>query len=81
MLETLPADEPKAALNILMDRLSIWSALADMSLDPPADGEGKGKGKGTDADGWSGILKRFWNDIIVPSCAPLPLESRTCADI
>ena len=67
LLETLPAEEPKAALNILMDRLSIWSALADMSLDQPVEGEGKGKGKGKDEDGWSGILKRFWNDIIVTS--------------
>ena len=63
-----PAEDPKAALNTLMDRLSIWSALADMSLEPSV------KGKEKDEDGWSGVLKRFWTEIVVPSYVSLPLR-------
>jgi hypothetical protein len=55
-----PLEDPKAALETLLDRLSIWSALADLNLD-----EGKGKSKA--GEDWQGILKRFWKDIIVPS--------------
>ena len=61
VMEVSPTDDPKAALNTLMDRLSIWSALADMSLEPPV------KGKEKDDGGWAGTLKRFWEEIIVPS--------------
>jgi len=53
-------EDPKAALETLLDRLSIWSALADLNLD-----EGKGKSKA--GEDWQGILKRFWVDILVPS--------------
>jgi len=55
-----PLEDPKAALETLLDRLSIWSALADLNLD-----EAKGKSKA--GEDWQGILKRFWGDILVPS--------------
>lgn len=58
-----PLDDPKGALETLLDRLSIWSALADLNL---GDG-GNGKGKAKEGDGWAGVLQRFWHDIIVPS--------------
>jgi hypothetical protein len=56
-----PLDDPRATLETLLDRLSIWSALADLNLE---DG---GKGKSKAGEDWQGILKRFWKDIIVPS--------------
>jgi len=56
-----PLDDPKAALETLLDRLSIWSALADLNLDDGA------KGKKKAGEDWQGILKRFWSDILVPS--------------
>jgi hypothetical protein len=58
---TSPLEDPRAALETLLDRLSIWSALADLNLD---DG---GKGKSKAGEGWQGILQRFWRDILVPS--------------
>lgn len=62
--EISPADDPRAALATLMDRLSIWSALADMSLEPTI------KGKEKDDDGWVGILRRFWEEIVVRLYVP-----------
>jgi hypothetical protein len=58
-----PLDDPKAALETLLDRLSIWSAMADLNLGD----SGNGKGKAKEGEGWTGILQRFWNDILVPS--------------
>jgi hypothetical protein len=56
-----PLDDPKAALETLLDRLSIWSALADLNLE---DAGSKGKSKA--GEDWQEILKRFWKDILVP---------------
>jgi hypothetical protein len=58
-----PADDPIGALETLLDRLSIWSALADLNL---GDG-GNGKGRAKEGDGLAGVLQRFWHDITVPS--------------
>jgi len=56
-----PFEDPRAALETLLDRLSIWSALADLNLDDWV------KGKSKAGEGWQGVLQRFWRDIIVPS--------------
>jgi hypothetical protein len=55
-----PTDDPTAALETLLDRLSIWSALADLNLE---DG---GKGKSKAGEGWQAVLRRFWLDVLVP---------------
>jgi hypothetical protein len=64
-----PLDDPKATLETLLDRLSIWSALADLNLDNDA-----GKGKSKAGDGWQGILRDFWRDVLVPLYVHYPTE-------
>lgn len=80
-----PQDEPSTALEMLMDRLSIWAAVADLNLDvilasPSASGQGSSKGSGTEhtrprgkgkekereEDGIGAVLRRFWDEVLVP---------------
>lgn len=74
-----PVQDPLTAVELLLDRLSVWQALSDLNLgvggfDPPTRsglglGGGKGKGVGgeTEKEGMIGeMLKSFWDDVLVP---------------
>lgn len=74
-----PVQDPLTAVELLLDRLSVWQALSDLKLglgelDPPAGsglGVGAGKGKRVGVEtGEEGVisemLKSFWDDVLVP---------------
>lgn len=74
-----PVQDPLTAVELLLDRLSVWQALSDLNLgvggfDPPTGsglglGAGKGKGVGgeTEEEGMIGeMLRSFWDDVLVP---------------
>lgn len=74
-----PLQDPLTAVELLIDRLSVWQALSDLNLglegfDPSAmSGSGVGQGKGKEVGGETGeerligeTLKSFWDDVLVP---------------
>lgn len=56
-----PVDNPESAIELLVDRLSVWQAVAELGIGVTED---KGKGK-EDEDGMPAVLRRFWREIIV----------------
>ena len=68
------------ALELLIDRLSVWQAVADLDLDLNGDdaktnasgGTGshgnqrKQTGKGGDSAGVGALLGKFWKSVIMP---------------
>ncbi|WVQ95583.1 hypothetical protein IAU59_002680 [Kwoniella sp. CBS 9459] len=75
-----PVEDPKTALELLIDRLSVWQAVADLGLDleqgpfggngaaPRADsGTGQNKaGKKDDSARVGALLGKFWKSVIMP---------------
>ncbi|OCF30721.1 hypothetical protein I316_07607 [Kwoniella heveanensis BCC8398] len=75
-----PTEDPKMALELLIDRLSVWQAVADLDLDLNGDdaktnasgGTGshgnqrKQTGKGGDSAGVGALLGKFWKSVIMP---------------
>ena len=59
----IPTVDPNSALELLLDRLSVWQAVAELGIGLDED-NGKGKSKDSD-DGILGILRRFWEDIMI----------------
>ena len=58
-----PMHDPQAALELLMDRLSVWQEVARLGLDVNSD-PGKGKRKVEEYDlPW--ILRDFWDNVVV----------------
>jgi hypothetical protein len=66
-----PQEDPAGALEMVMDRLSIWAAVADLGLDvvldAPLAAKGKSKAKDREEDGMVAVLRRFWEEVLVPS--------------
>jgi hypothetical protein len=55
------------ALELLMDRLSVWQAVTELGLDTISGAGGGGKGKGKDEeDSVDKMLRRFWENVILP---------------
>lgn len=50
-------DDPKAALDVLMDRLSVWSAISELE-GGPAGTSGENEVQE--------MLRTFWTDVIKP---------------
>lgn len=48
-------DDPKASLEVLIDRLSVWFAVAEL-----------GEGSNINEEGIQSILKSFWSKVIKP---------------
>ncbi|WWD20588.1 hypothetical protein CI109_105064 [Kwoniella shandongensis] len=71
-----PIDDPKTALELLMDRLSVWQAVSELGLDLNLGlGSGgidegrksKSKGKGKEEENVvAAMLKSFWDEVLVP---------------
>jgi hypothetical protein len=58
-----PIEDPVSAMELLMDRLSVWQAVAELGIGLDED---KSKGKEKDEeDSMPGILKRFWEGVMV----------------
>ncbi|WWC72454.1 uncharacterized protein I206_106416 [Kwoniella pini CBS 10737] len=63
-----PAEDPKVAMELLMDRLSVWQAVAELGLplgDPTDVRNIKGKGK-VPENVIANMLGRFWKSVILP---------------
>ena len=52
-------DDPAATLEVLVDRLSVWSAVADLGI------EDADKEMDTDTS-IQNVLQQFWTDVVVP---------------
>ncbi|WVR08466.1 hypothetical protein IAU60_005521 [Kwoniella sp. DSM 27419] len=72
-LGSSPIEEPQTALEILMDRISVWQAVADLGLSVAVSGPGDigyaeagKKGKNKEEDGVGAMLGRFWKTVMVP---------------
>ncbi|KAK8850406.1 hypothetical protein IAR55_004324 [Kwoniella newhampshirensis] len=69
-----PVDDPKTALELLMDRLSVWQAVSELGLGLDAglgviglDQARKGKGKaGEEENAVAAMLKMFWDEVLIP---------------
>jgi len=59
-----PSENPQAALELILDRLVVWQAVADLGLDLGDKSQDKGKGKENES-GVTSMLRQFWEDIIV----------------
>ena len=57
-----PVEDPGSATELLIDRLSVWQAVAELGIGIDED-KGKGKCK-EDEDGMQAILRRFWEDVM-----------------
>lgn len=55
----IPTDQPKEAVELLFDRLSVWQAVADLGMG------GDPKGKEKKFESVTEILERFWQEIIL----------------
>ncbi|WWC98736.1 hypothetical protein V866_005629 [Kwoniella sp. B9012] len=69
-----PSEDPKTALELLMDRLSVWQAVSELGLNLPTSDEmnkvnGKGKSK-MDENGIANMLGRFWKSVMLPYFLP-----------
>ncbi|WRT70546.1 uncharacterized protein IL334_007544 [Kwoniella shivajii] len=67
-----PTEDPETALELLVDRLSVWQAVSELglSLDPVSkDSRAKGKSK-TDENGIAVLLGKFWKSVMVPYFLP-----------
>jgi hypothetical protein len=64
--EVRATEEPRAALELLIDRISVWSAVAELGIgvDDKGDAASKSKGKGREEEKITTILKRFWRQVI-----------------
>jgi hypothetical protein len=64
--EARATEEPRAALELLIDRISVWSAVAELGIgvDDKGDAASKSKGKGREEEKITTILKRFWRQVI-----------------
>ena len=61
----IPADDPNSAMELLLDRLSVWQAVAELGIGLD---ENTVKGKSKDSDeGMLGILRRFWEEVMIVS--------------
>lgn len=59
-------DDPKTALELLTDRLSIWQAVSDLGIGeaPPAHVSHKGKAKAMVKEGYSDKVRRFFDEVL-----------------
>ncbi|WWD08476.1 hypothetical protein V865_006588 [Kwoniella europaea PYCC6329] len=69
-----PSEDPKTALELLMDRLSVWQAVSELGLNLSTSDEtnkvnGKGKSK-MDENGIANMLGRFWKSVMLPYFLP-----------
>ncbi|OCF58459.1 hypothetical protein L486_04492 [Kwoniella mangroviensis CBS 10435] len=69
-----PSEDPKTALELLMDRLSVWQAVSELGLNLPTSDEinkvnGKAKSK-MDENGIANMLGRFWKSVMLPYFLP-----------
>nr|XP_019051245.1 hypothetical protein I302_01694 [Kwoniella bestiolae CBS 10118]OCF30175.1 hypothetical protein I302_01694 [Kwoniella bestiolae CBS 10118] len=71
-----PAEDPKTALDLLMDRLSVWQAVSELGLglglsssDGDVKANGKGKGK-AEENSIANMLGRFWKTVMLPYFLP-----------
>lgn len=61
-----PAQDPAGALELMMDRLGVWHAVAELGIEVDDTApQAKVKASRTDA-GIQGVLRRFWESVIVP---------------
>lgn len=61
---TTPAEDPKMALELLVDRVSVWLAVAELGIVHAVEGS-TGTGKGKEEEGVLGMMKRFWDEVVV----------------
>lgn len=64
--EARATEDPRGALELLIDRISVWSAVAELGIgvDDRGDAASKSKGKGREEENITTILKRFWRQVI-----------------
>ncbi|KAL7422659.1 hypothetical protein Q5752_001950 [Cryptotrichosporon argae] len=75
---TADPPDPKAALEMLEDRVALWAAVADLGQGVGAASDSAHVGAGTgDAGSLSGVLHAFWADVLVPLF--LSLAPAACA--
>ena len=60
-----PTDDSSACVEVLMDRLGVWSAVAELGLGMDEDVHER-KGQGRNGIGILGVIKDFWQSVIVP---------------
>nr|XP_018259899.1 uncharacterized protein I303_07971 [Kwoniella dejecticola CBS 10117]OBR82057.1 hypothetical protein I303_07971 [Kwoniella dejecticola CBS 10117] len=63
-----PIEDPKTALELLVDRLSVWQAVSELGLalgDPAQDKRVKGKSK-AEENPIANMLGKFWKSVILP---------------
>ena len=64
-----PTEDPAAALEVLIDRLSIWLAVSELGIDQDAKHDNAArdmKGKVMDKENLTQLLKHFWENVISP---------------
>ncbi|WWC92137.1 uncharacterized protein L201_007091 [Kwoniella dendrophila CBS 6074] len=64
-----PIEDPKTALELLIDRLSVWQAVSELgiSIDQSTESSSKVKGKSKiDENSIANILGRFWKSVMLP---------------
>jgi hypothetical protein len=60
-----PTDDPQAALDLMMDRLVVWQAVADLGLDLAEDAATSKSKERASEGGISVVLRQFWEEVIV----------------
>ncbi|ORY35843.1 hypothetical protein BCR39DRAFT_512485 [Naematelia encephala] len=60
-------EDPKAAVELLMDRLSVWQAVAELGIGSEGDVElVKGNIKPKDGEGMLAMFRQVWDKVLVP---------------
>ncbi|WVQ85884.1 hypothetical protein IAT38_008052 [Cryptococcus sp. DSM 104549] len=64
---TSPTEDPAAAIELLLDRCSVWQAVADLGIGIDLGGQSAGKAGKVELNPVGAMLQQFWDTVLLPS--------------